>query len=34
MGKVRLRNAVKTDERIKVMSEVINGIQVRTLINC
>ncbi|CAH4030827.1 unnamed protein product [Pieris brassicae] len=28
MGKVRFRTAEKTDERIKVMSEVINGIQV------
>ncbi|XP_045508072.1 ATP-binding cassette sub-family C member 4-like [Colias croceus] len=28
MGKVRFRTAGKTDERIKVMSEVINGIQV------
>ncbi|KAM3966456.1 LOW QUALITY PROTEIN: ATP-binding cassette subfamily C member 4-like [Aphomia sociella] len=27
-GKVRMRTAEKTDERIKVMSEVINGIQV------
>lgn len=29
-GKVRSRIAKRTDERIKVMSEVINGIQVRT----
>lgn len=28
VGKVRARNAVKTDERIKLMSEVISGIQV------
>ncbi|XP_045455242.1 ATP-binding cassette sub-family C member 4-like [Melitaea cinxia] len=28
LGKVRFRTAEKTDERIKVMSEVINGIQV------
>ncbi|XP_059049067.1 ATP-binding cassette sub-family C member 4-like [Achroia grisella] len=28
LGKVRMRTAEKTDERIKVMSEVINGIQV------
>ncbi|XP_023934406.1 ATP-binding cassette sub-family C member 4 [Bicyclus anynana] len=28
LGKVRLRTAERTDERIKVMSEVINGIQV------
>ncbi|CAG9575807.1 unnamed protein product [Danaus chrysippus] len=28
VGKVRFRTAEKTDERIKVMSEVINGIQV------
>lgn len=28
IGKVRLKTAVRTDERIKVMSEVINGIQV------
>ncbi|XP_050359934.1 ATP-binding cassette sub-family C member 4-like isoform X2 [Nymphalis io] len=28
LGKVRFRNAEKTDQRIQVMSEVINGIQV------
>lgn len=28
IGKIRLRNAEKTDARIKIMSEVINGIQV------
>lgn len=28
IGKVRIANAEKTDERIKLMSEVINGIQV------
>ena len=28
LGKVRLRTAEKTDARIKIMSEVINGIQV------
>lgn len=28
LGKIRFRTAEKTDERIKVMSEVINGIQV------
>ncbi|KAJ0181177.1 hypothetical protein K1T71_003262 [Dendrolimus kikuchii] len=28
LGKIRMRNAEKTDSRIKVMSEVINGIQV------
>lgn len=28
LGKIRMRNAEKTDSRIKVMNEVINGIQV------